>query len=151
MENASIYEVLQLAISLEEEGTKFYQNWASQAQGSVKETLEGLALDEVKHADYFKNLFESLKNKPAVDYLFNEEVTAYFKSYVASAAFNRDQIKLNSIKDALEEGILTEKKSIEYYEFLSKYSKEPTQKMLEKIIAEEKEHLVVLEKLLTEV
>lgn len=151
MENASIYEVLQLAINLEEEGTKFYEKWAAKAQGAVKDTLNRLAADEIKHAIYFKSLFDGLKDKPQVDYLFDEEVTAYFKGYAASAAFNREQVKLDTIKDAVEEGILTEKNSIEYYEFLSKYSKEPTQKMLETIIKEEQGHLVILEKLLAEV
>lgn len=151
MENASIFEVLQLAIDLEEEGTKFYEKWASKAKGNVKETLEKLAKDEIKHAVYFQGLFDGLKDKPEIDYLFDEEVTAYFKGYAASAAFSREQIRLDTVKDAVAEGIITEKKSIDYYEFLSKYSKEATQKMLATIIKEEQGHLVILEKLLSEV
>jgi rubrerythrin len=150
MENASMYEVLQLAINLEEEGTKFYEKWASKAKGNVKEMLKKLAMDETKHATYFKGLFDGLKDKPEVDYLFEEDVTAYFKTYANSAAFNREQVKLNSIREAVEEGIQTEKNSIEYYEFLLKHSKESTKEMLDKIIKEEQGHLVILEKLLPE-
>jgi rubrerythrin len=150
MENASMYEVLQLAINLEEEGVEFYENWAAKAKGKVKDTLKKLAADEVKHGLYFKGLFNGLTDKPEVDYLFNEDVTAYFKTYANSAAFNRKQVKLDTIKDAVEEGIVTEKNSIEYYEFLLKHSKESTKEMLATIIKEEQGHLVVLEELLKE-
>lgn len=150
MENASMYEVLQLAINLEEEGIKFYEKWAGQAKGNVKEIFEKLAADEKKHAVYFKGLYDNLKNKPEVDYLFEEEVTDYFKAYANSAAFNRKQVKLDSVKDAVEEGIITEKNSIEYYQFLYKHSKESTKEMLEIIIKEEQGHLAILEKLLSE-
>jgi len=151
MENASIYEVLQLAINFEEEGIKFYKNWATKAQGNVKETLNKLSMDEVEHLYFFKELYDDLKEKPEVGYLFDEEVKAYFKDYVNSAGFNRKQVKLDSIKDAVEEGILTEKKSIDYYQFLLEHSRENTKEMLAKIIIEEEGHLVILEKLLLEV
>ncbi|HEY5558044.1 ferritin family protein [Acetobacterium sp.] len=151
MENASVYEILQLAIKIEEEGVKFYNNWASSATGRVKETFKKLAMDEMEHVYYFKGLYDNLKKNSEVNYLFEEEASAYFKDYAVSAAFNREQVKLNSVKDAVEEGILTEKKSIDYYEFLSKHAKESTKEMLGKIIKEEEQHLVILEKLLLEV
>ncbi|MBC3797942.1 ferritin-like domain-containing protein [Acetobacterium tundrae] len=150
MENASIYEVLQLAINLEDEGIKFYEKWAATTKGNVKEVLENLAKDEMKHASYYRSLYNDLKEKPDVDYLFEEEVTAYFKTYANSAAFNRKQVKITSIKDAIEEGIVTEKNSIEYYQFLLKHSKEKTKEMLATIIKEEEGHLVILKKLLAE-
>jgi len=150
MEHASMYEALQFAIKLEEEGILFYENWASKAKGNVKETLKKLALDEIKHKAYFKGLYDELKDKPEVDYLFNEEVTAYFRNYAVSAAFNREQVKLNTIKDAVEEGIITETNSIEYYKFLLINSNESTREILKKIITEEQGHLVILEKLLLE-
>ena len=152
MDNASMYEVLQLAIHLEEEGIKFYEKWAANAKGNVREVLRGLAKDELKHASYFKGLYYDLKEKPGVDYLFEEEVTNYFKNYAVSAAFNREQVNLDSVRDAVEEGILTEKKSIEYYQFLSKHAIDGgTKEMLGTIIEEEERHLLVLEKLLLEV
>jgi rubrerythrin len=148
MENASIYEVLQLAINLEEEGTKFYQDLAARAEGTTRETLNGLASDEIKHALYFKGLYDGLKDKPQTDYLFDEEVVGYLKGYAHAAAFSRPAAELETIKEALEEGILTEKKSIDYYENLLKYSKQATQEMLQAIIKEEQGHLVELEKLI---
>jgi rubrerythrin len=60
-------------------------------------------------------------------------------------------VNLVSVWDAIEEGILTEKNSIDYYQSLLKYSKESTKEMLEKIIKEEESHLHILEKLLPEV
>jgi rubrerythrin len=152
MENATIYEVLQFAVNMEEEGNKFYEKWASNSKGNVRETLNRLATDETEHASYFKCLYNDLKEKPEVDYLFEEEVIAYFKTYAGSAAaFNRNKVNLVSVWDAIEEGILTEKNSIDYYQSLLKYSKESTKEMLEKIIKEEESHLHILEKLLSEV
>jgi rubrerythrin len=152
MENATIYEVLQFAVNMEEEGIKFYEKWASNSKGNVRETLNRLATDETEHASYFKCLYDDLKQKPEVDYLFDEEVVAYFKTYASSAAaFNRERVNLNYVKDAIEEGILTEKKSIDYYQSLLKYSKDKTKEILEKIIKEEESHLNILDKLLPEV
>lgn len=148
MENATIYEVLQLAIHLEEEGQKFYEKYANQATGKIKDTLIGLSQDEIKHASYFKSLYYDLKEKPGIDYLFEEEVTAYFKNYATSAAFNREEKQINSVKEAIEEGIITEKNSIDYYEYLLKYSSDETSEMLKKIIEQEISHLDILEKLL---
>ncbi len=151
MENATIYEVLQFAVNMEEEGIKFYEKWASNSKGNVRETLNRLAADEKEHASYFKCLYEGLKEKPDVDYLFEEEVLAYFRNYAGSAAaFNRRRVNLNSVRAALEAGIQTEKKSIDYYRSLLKYSKDKTKEMLEKIIKEEEGHLHILEKLLPE-
>jgi rubrerythrin len=151
MENATIYEVLQFAINMEEEGIKFYEKWASKSKGNIKETLKRLAADEMVHASYFKCLYDGLKEKPEVDYLFEEEVIVYFKTYAGSAAaFNRKQVNLDSVWDVIEEGMLTEKNSIDYYQSLLKYSKENIKEMLEKIIKEEEIHLHNLEELLTE-
>lgn len=148
MENATMYEVLQLAINLEEEGQKFYEKYAFYAVGEVRETFNGLALDELKHAKYFKSLYYDLKEKPGMDYLFEEEVTAYFKEYAVSAVLTREDPKVKTVKEAVEEAIITEKKSIEYYQYLLKHALEETKKTLELIIAEEQKHQLILEKLL---
>lgn len=148
MENATLYEVLQLAISLEEEGVKFYEKYAEKAKGDVKETFLRLALDEVKHGKYFTSLYHDAKEKPGLDYLFEEEVTAYFKEYAKSAALTREETEINSIKEAVEEAIITEKRSIEYYKYLDKYALTETKETIQTIIVEEEKHLVVLEKLM---
>lgn len=145
MENATMYEVLQLAINLEEEGQKFYEKYATHATGTVRETLLRLASDEQNHAAYFKSLYHDLKEKPGLDYLFEEEVTAYFKEYAVSAVFSRDDDRVKSVKEAVEEAITTEIKSIEYYEYLLKHALPDTKETLEQIIAEEQKHKSVLE------
>ncbi|PKM51265.1 MAG: hypothetical protein CVV02_07870 [Firmicutes bacterium HGW-Firmicutes-7] len=147
MENATLYEVLQLAIHLEEEGQAFYEKYAEKAKGNVKETFLRLALDEVKHCKYFQSLYYDAKEKPGLDYLFEEEVTAYFKEYATSAALNREVIEINTVEEAVEEAILTEKKSIEYYKYLDKYALKDTKETIHTIIIEEEKHLEVLEKL----
>lgn len=148
MENATMYEVLQLAIHLEEEGQKFYEKYAFYATGEVRQTFNGLALDELKHARFFKSLYYDLKEKPGTEYLFEEEVTAYFKEYAVSAALTREDSDVKTVKEAVEEAIITEKRSIEYYQYLFKHALEETKPTIEQIIAEEQKHQLILEKLL---
>ncbi len=147
MENATMYEVLQLAIHLEEEGQKFYESYAEKASGQVKDAFKGLALDELKHARFFKSLYYDLKEKPGMDYLFEEEVEATFKEYAVSAALTRETAKVETVKEAIEEAIVTEQRSIDYYEYLYKVALDETKETLKTIIDEEKKHKVVLEKL----
>lgn len=147
MANETAYEVLQLAITMEEEGQKFYGYYSEQAKGKTKDILLKLASDEVEHANFFKNLYNNLENTDD-DYLFDETVVNTFRSYANSAAFNRDEISLDSMADVIAEGIKTEKYTIDFYEKLSERSGEDNKKVIKQIIAEEKRHVEDLESLL---
>ncbi len=55
--------------------------------------------------------------------------------------------QINSVKEAIAEGIATESITIAYYEDILKYSKDKTVETLKVLIAEEEEHLEKLKKL----
>ncbi len=148
MQQATIYEVLQMAIHMEEEGQKFYEKYAVLADEEVKQILLKLAADEVQHIEYFQGLYNDLESKEGNDYFFNEEVIAFFKSYVTSAAFNRELRDISTVREAVEEGMLTERKTIHYYEQLAKFAEPELEVMLKRIIQEESKHAEILGKLL---
>lgn len=147
MANETAYEVLQLAITMEEEGQKFYEYYAEHAKGKTKDILLKLASDEVEHANFFKKLYSNLENTDD-DYLFDETVVNTFRSYANSAAFNRDEVSLDSMIHVIKEGIKTEKYTINFYEKLLERSGESSKKVIQQIIAEEKRHVEDLEGLL---
>lgn len=147
MKQATVYEILQLAIHMEEEGKKFYEKYADKADDKVKEVLLKLADDEVKHADYFQQLYDSLESQKD-DFFFEEEVINFFNSYAKSAAFSRELKDVDTAKEAIEEGLISEKETIQFYKQLEKYAEPDTKEMLKKIIEEEARHVKVLEELL---
>lgn len=149
MIDATVYEVLQFAISMEEEGEKYYRKYADKFAGEPGKVFLKLAGDEVEHARVFKKLYAELEDKADNNYLFDEEVVHYFQGASKSITFNRDQPDIQTVSDVIKEGIRTERKTIEYYESLLKYSKDATTKeMLDRMIKEEKSHAELLEKML---
>lgn len=148
MQIATVNEILQMAIHMEEEGQKFYEKYAAQANGEIKGVLLKLAADEGQHIEYFQKLYCELANRGADDFFYEEEVIAFFKSYVNSTTFKRELREITSVKEAVEEGMLTERKTIHYYEQLAKYAEPVTKDMLLQIIEEETKHAEILEKLL---
>lgn len=148
MQHATVNEVLQMAIHMEEEGQKFYEKYAAHAQGEVKSTLLKLASDEMQHVEFFQKLYNGLENKSVDDYFVEEEVIAFFKSYVNSTAFQREVNEISGVKEAIKEGIITERKTIDFYEQLTRFAEPDTASILKKIIEEETNHAKILEDLL---
>jgi len=147
MANETANEVLQLAITIEEEGQKFYEHYASKANDEAKNVLLKLASDEIEHASFFKKLYNELEYNED-DYLFDETVVTTFRSYAKSAAFSRSNLELGSFEDVIKEGIKTEKLTIQFYEKLLNYASEDSKKVIKEIIEEENRHATTLENLL---
>lgn len=149
MQQANVHEVLQMAIQMELEGQEFYEKHALHATGDVKDTFLRLAADEVKHAELFREMYTDVKeNRNLYYYFFVEEVVEFFKNQVKGVVSKRESIQMSTAKEALEEGIVTEKKTIQFYEKLIPFSKPDTTLMLQRIIEEEVNHVKVLIKLL---
>lgn len=138
-------EVIKFAIGMEEGGVEFYEAYAKKAKGDVRQLFLKLADDERAHASYFQELFdESKKSETAFDYMFDESVTGFFNEYAKSEGFSREVGKITTVKEALAEGVASEQITIDYYEGMLEYSKGKITQTLEKLIKEEKEHLVKL-------
>lgn len=148
MKDATVQEILQLAISIEQEGVEFYNRYADQMEGKVKETLLKLADDEVKHEKYFQSLYNELKADDIWDYLFDAEVEGVFHSIGKSTAFNRDKKELTTFEEVINEGIRTEQVTIDFYRNMLKYAKPKTKEMLDKLVIEEESHKKTLQEML---
>lgn len=141
-------EVLNFAISLEEEGIKFYEKFAKKAKGETRELFLKLADDERSHAAYFTKLYkEAQESQEAYDYLFDGDVSDFFHSYAKSEAFSTDPKKVETVLEAIQEGIDTEALTIDFYKQLMPYVNEETQKTLKMLVVEEEDHLERLKKI----
>lgn len=148
MENQlfSVLEVLKIAISLEEDGVKFYNEFAEKAEGETKEILLKLAKDEEQHTSVFQAMYNKLEDVNKIDdYLFSEEIDAFFHSYVKDVAFQNILKENSTVEQAISFAINTEKESIEYYEKLLEYAHKDVKEVLERLIEEEKKHKKILE------
>jgi len=142
-------EVIQLAISMEEEGVRFYEKYAEMADVELKEILMSMAEDEKQHAKIFKEMYNDLEvGTYEEEYLFSDAVQDLFSSYAKNEGFNRNQRPIDSIKDAIRIGIDTEKITISYYKNLLGYANESVKEILNRLIIEEEKHQKRLESLL---
>jgi len=142
-------EVIQLAISMEEEGVKFYEKYAAMADFELKEILLGMAEDERQHAIIFRDMYKELEvNEHEEDYLFNDNVQEFFASYAKSEGFSRGESTIDSVRDAIKIAVETELVTIQYYESLLEFASDDVKKVLVRLIEEENKHQKRLKELL---
>jgi len=151
-------EAIKLAILIEERGERFYRLSAERVDDpSAKSLLIKLADDETEHRDTFQKLYNEFLNQKeqfSDDYLFDQDVSAYFSAIASSLLFpsedEQDRIieELTGVGDVLKFGIQTEKDSILLYTQLVISSKLPEAKdAFRRLLREEKQHLIDLQKL----
>ncbi|MGC9066486.1 MAG: ferritin family protein [Candidatus Ratteibacteria bacterium] len=143
-------ELFKVAMNIEEQGIEFYQNAFNQASISeAKEIFQFLCGEEKRHYEVFKKMdndVQGIKFRPeAID----EEISLYLRSLVDSGIFenivSRNQWKDITDKQALNIGIQVEKTSILFYDGIRHITEDPTAGVaLDKIIAEERSHLIKL-------
>ncbi|GAB6099588.1 hypothetical protein JCM16358_14670 [Halanaerocella petrolearia] len=147
-------EILRMAMDIEEQGRKFYQRCLEvNTEPEVKELFAQLRDDEEKHYQYFKDLlanFDEQDKSMTRDYLYDEEVNGYLRSLVDTKVFPADEKVTDEIAHNLEEtlkvGIAAEKNSLLLYQELIQIEEDSqTIKALEKLILEEKRHLIKLQ------
>jgi rubrerythrin len=139
--NFSSLELIKFALSIEEQGVKFYTENAKNATGKSKELLLKLANDEVQHAHIFKKMYTEFEESTTTfAYLFDLDVEAIFNSYANNEIFQRRTEVFDNIEDVIKLGAETEQLTIDYYTSLLPHSKEPLKSILERLIAEETTH-----------
>lgn len=150
-------DVVQLALQIEINGSRFYNFLLAQAKDKkVKNLFTLLAKEEAKHITVFQEMLDALagENKPA---FFTEE---YFinMSYVADGiVFTReDQGEalakgMKSMNEAVAMALKFEKDALVFYEGVRKLIPDDDQHVIDMIIGEEQkhiDHLTELKKLL---
>lgn len=150
-------DVVQLALQIEINGSRFYNFLLAQAkEKKVKDLFTLLAKEEAKHIKVFQGMLDALagENKPT---FFTEE---YFinMSYVADGiVFTREEQgealakSMKSMNEAAAMALKFEKDALVFYEGIKKLMPDDDQKVIDMIIGEEQkhvEHLTELKKLL---
>lgn len=145
-------EVLEMAKDIEAKGKEFYQKQADRTNNQKAEQLFiRLADDEEDHYKRFEEIQEQFKNRTGEqdEYLSDPEVGHYLEALVEFTVFPADKNTgtINSLQEVLDLAIRAEKDSILLYNEMKENNEGETKKVIEKLIEEEKNHLVDLLKL----
>lgn len=150
-------EVMEMAKDIEKRGKQFYLKHAEATENrDLRELFQRLAADEQDHYEKFIALTEKLrKDSDQADYLYEQEVSAYFKYLVEYSVFPKEDSEeaveaLNDVEKALKLAIQAEKDSILFYREMCEYNEGKTTEAVNKLIAQEKEHLRSLGKYIKE-
>lgn len=150
-------EVMEMAKDIEKRGKNFYLKHADATDNrDLRELFRRLAADEQDHYEKFVALTSDLKsNQSEADYLYEEEVSAYFDYLVEYSIFpaadSEEAVEaLNDVEKALKLAIQAEKDSILFYREMCDNNDGKTITALEQLIEEEKDHLRDLGKYIEE-
>jgi rubrerythrin len=151
MENVfSPQDILHVAVQVENKGASLYGVLEGKARvEKVKEVWAYLKKQEQLHAEIFQKMLDNIG-----DYFIYEtgqrEYSAYFKAiaseYIITQSLVEGQIERppSSDREAIDFGIYVEKESILTYSALKDYVQPGRQADIDKVIREEKKHLVEL-------
>ena len=160
MRNFSLLEAVEVALTMEEEGIRFY-TLAEERTGEpeMKKFFVFLRDMEHKHIETFRRLYSGLAEREGTPdaelWLLDGAVATYFRAQVESTVFptkgsaEAAVAGLHGVVDLLGFALRVEKDSILFYQELLAHAPWPEAKeLIEKVVAEERRHLVfVREKL----
>lgn len=150
MEKFSIREIVEQAIQTEKLGNEFYTKMAGKFKDNkeLKKLFETLASHEIRHGNRFIELKKRLKDEEPENW---DEVALYLRAIIDSEFFlGKDKClpSLEHVKKALEAidfALCFERDTLLYYHTLREATNE--KKILDKIIQEEKNHIIWLSNL----
>ena len=141
-------EIYRLAVKLEEESYRFYEELlAAVPDRGVQNEVRFLRDEELKHKEFFKGLLEGLRGRPAggavaaaapaeMDLLQAE------KDFLQPMREKRDAKALASRAEALRLGSLFERGAVQFYERIRKGESDPeVLRGLDEVLEEERRHL----------
>jgi len=143
-------EILRIAVKVEENGKGLYAALENEAkEDKLREVWKYLKEQEEIHRKIFQDMLDK-----AGDYIVDEfspgQYEAYLRAISSGYVFTRELIEkktkelFSSDLEAVEFGIFIEKESILTYSALRDYVLTAKQPVLDKVIDEEKKHLVQL-------
>ncbi|MDD5629248.1 MAG: ferritin family protein [Elusimicrobia bacterium] len=144
-------ELLHLALGVEQSGRQVYEHFEKNAKNpELKKTWALLKEDEAEHSRVFQDLLREVAPGQAAA----APPSPYLKAVASSCIFSESRLArmvlkgLGSDSEALEFGIFFEKESIFTYITLQERLTGDAGRLLDRIIAEEKRHLIRLTGLL---
>ena len=156
MKNFSLLEAVEVALMMEEEGIQFYTLAGRKTGDPEMRKLFSLLRDkEHQHIDVFRGLYGEMVaregNPDAELWLLDTEASSYFRAYVESTVFPTKGSAesaiagLHDVIGILRLALRLEKDSILFYHELLAGAPWPEAKaLLEKVIAEERRHVVFI-------
>jgi len=144
----SASEVFQFAIRIEENGERFYRRLAGlTADLPVKETFAYLAEQEGEHRRLFEKMLSEIDNYQPEE-LYPDDYFTYLRSFADNIVFTgrtEEELpaKLDPLK-AINFAIRRELDSIMYYLETKPLVPQAQQKMVDRIISEERKHFLQL-------
>ncbi|MDD5454961.1 MAG: ferritin family protein [Candidatus Ratteibacteria bacterium] len=141
-------EVLQFAIKIEENGWKFYKEFADLVDnGKIRELFVMLSDDEVRHKEIFEAMLQRIeKYEPKGAY--PPEYFSYLRSYADNIIFKKgldEELKRKmDMVSILDFGIRMELDSIAYYQETKNFVPDNQKAVVDKIIEEERKHFLKL-------
>ena len=146
-------ELLEMGVKIEEIGEEFYKEFAAKAKDKdVKELLEYLAAEEVRHKNLFISFQDKWGSEDFVAPLLNEHVSAYIKTLVGAKVFTDKITFMNKFKnlddplDIINNAIIFEKDTILFYHEMKNFVTESRHLIIAELIDEEWKHVLRLEK-----
>ncbi len=145
--------VFDFAVKAEKDGMDFYMKAAKKfaADQDLKNLFVGLAKEEAAHMQIFLDFKNQAEGKGVDQFLKNPEIDAYLESIVQEGLFpkgetvNKRLEKVETVAQAAAVAMAAEKNAILLYTELAKLSKDKSQKkFFEKIVKEEKSHVVMV-------
>lgn len=161
MKNFSVLEAVEVALMMEEEGIRFYALAEMKAgDPEMKKLFSFLRDREHQHIETFRRLYSDLAaregNPDAELWLLDTEVSSYFRAVVDSTVFptkgsaEQAVAALHGVAEILRFALRLEKESILFYHELLAGAPWPEARvLLEKVIAEERRHVVFIHEKLT--
>lgn len=147
-------ELLEMGVKIEELGETYYREFANKAKNKdVKDLLEFLADEEVKHRNLFIQFQKNWGKNDFIIPLLQEEVSAYLRSVVSSKVFSDKRSFMEKFKDLedpldiISNAIIFEKDTILFYHEMKSFVNEEKHKIINDLIAEEKRHVIKLEEI----
>lgn len=144
-------EILELAIKIEETGKVYYESFATRTKDTqVAEIFHYLADQEKQHREVFLKIYGEFEQGDIFGVYDQEEVSAYLRALVESKLFIKSEsvmALINQAKDADEvimHAVTFEKDTILYFSELGELLKEKYRAIVNKLISEEKSHVIKL-------
>ncbi|MCK4912429.1 MAG: hypothetical protein KAS05_01760 [Candidatus Omnitrophica bacterium] len=143
-------EIIEIAINIEENGRKLYQTLEDKTKKEkLKSMYKYLKEQEEIHGKVFQEMLDNIGE--CIVHEFNlGEFEAYLRAIASEYIFTQELIDEKIEKgfgdglEAVEFGIFVEKESILTYSALREYVLPGKQVALDKIISEERKHLISL-------
>lgn len=141
-------DAVEMAMGIETNGEAFYRAVARKARSSQARALfEDLAEQETKHYQAFSQMSKAIRDKPLMSQEEWEQYQGYLQATVQSALFEGPDKALAAAEEVQDEqeavrmAMGFEKETMLFFYNLHDIVSDADQKVIDRIIAEEKTHL----------